>query len=103
VGILQRLRGQGASEDRDYLVLINAPPPAPLSVAFSTDSNGLRFFPAFSDEATLLRFEPKGGLTASAPLHVLREMMAASPIPMLIIDPGSPRQRIIRRDEATDK
>ena len=79
-------------EERNYLVLIEAPPPAPLSVAFATAPDGSRFFPAFTDRAAMLRFQPQGGETASAPLAALQEMAKAAGMPV-VIDPDSAEAR----------
>lgn len=70
-----------------------------MRLAFAKSADGSQFIPAFTDEPALLRFEPQGGYMASAPLSVLRDTLAASPFTTLVIDPGSPTQRIIRRDD----
>jgi hypothetical protein len=80
------------------LVLIQAPDPAPVRIAFSEANEGSRFFPAFTDEAALLRFQPSGGETALIALSDLREALATAPIKTLVIDPGSSTQRVIQLD-----
>lgn len=81
-------------DDPHYLVLIEAPPPAPMRIAYSTASDGTHFIPAFTDEAALLRFESKGGETASAPRSVLAAMSRDMGVPV-VLDPGSPNQQLI--------
>lgn len=81
-------------DEPQYLVLVEAPPPAPMRVAFATAADGSRFFPAFTDRAALLRFEPGGGEAASAPISALREMARVSGL-SVIIDPGTPEERRI--------
>lgn len=80
--------------ERQYLVLIEAPRPAPMRAAFATAADGSRFFPAFTDRAALLRFEPRGGETAYAPISALVKMARASGL-SVIVDPGSPEERRI--------
>jgi hypothetical protein len=81
-------------KEREYLVLIQAPPPAPIRVALATAADGSSFFPAFTDRAALLRFDPTGGETASAPLSALMEMARQSGL-SVVVDPGSPCERHI--------
>ena len=73
-----------------------------MRLAFASNADGSQFLPAFTDEAALLRFAPKGGYWASAPLSHLRDVLAASPFATLVIDPESPTQRVIRRDDPRD-
>jgi hypothetical protein len=67
-----------------------------MALAYARTEDGSLFWPAFSDLNALLRWNPEGGETAEAPLVVMRQVMADSGIHTLIVDPGSPDQRVVR-------
>ena len=94
---LKRLGLQHTSHDDPVLLfLVEAPQRAPMAVAFARAEDGSLFWPAFTDTEALLRFQPGGGDTASARLSAMRDVMAASGITTLIVDPGSRSERVLQ-------
>jgi hypothetical protein len=89
----------GRHDDPGYLVLVEEPPPAPIRMAFSTDADGYRFFPAFTSQDTLLRWKAEGGLTHRVPLSTLLGVLAESPMEALIIDPADRSPKVYLRSD----
>jgi hypothetical protein len=93
--------GPSGRNEREYLFLIESPT-HPMKLAFARAADGSLFWPAFTDKAALLRWKPDGGEAATAPLGVMRGVMTDSGITTLVIDPGSPSERVLRIEDLVD-
>ena len=74
--------------------------PSTIDVVLVTDQEGHVVLPAFTSEATLLRWRPEGSHYAQVGGNVLLSLLAHSDWSRIVVDPGSSEAFEVSRGEA---